>query len=459
MAPVNKTSGLMFWPKPDSPVNEERVATSQSSPVRRSSSPIGDEIGPRRRSSTASGTITRAPRQVLQPGDLSSRKQAYLANRSKGPQRISIEKLGTVADHKSAKNGIEIQVNGDGAALRRAQADWRTNRGINQASPDDIHDAAKRLDGKIEPIFQEQLDGAARQATQGGRGVRDLRPLDSEAFKAAVTSNPALRGVFTDEVSQAVGLSPAAAVDDMTAVSARATREARAIGYAFTSRHPMDATGVAKGDGHTDSYIMAPSGRVLNLIPYPTAGCEKVRDGLLAKNIPFASADLSRFIQPYRPVNPQADAASCNSLAVSQMNQYQKDDARQLKECSLVVSGLKDGKAGDFMLPSPQALFFSQSTLPLKIADAMVRGGSDTAQVEHDGQSYAVPTLRGLARDGARCEAAFGGSVHDLDAFRATWCMEMDKMQDKRDALNYAQGTNVQNGALAQASRRHAESS
>ena len=406
---------------------------------------------------SASVTIIRSSRQGLNPEELSPRKQAYLKCGSTGSRRITIETLGKVAAAKSSKNDIEIQVNGDGAAVRRVQAGWRDRHSIEDASPDEVLNAAKRLDGTLEPIFQEQLDSVARDVAPERHGVRDLRPLDSEDFKAAATGNRALRSVLMDEVTQAVGLSPDEAVDDIAAASARAVQDARAIGYIYTTRHPMDATGVVKGDGHSDAYILAPNGRALNLVPYPTVACEKVRDGLLEKGIPLASADLSRMIEPHRPVNLQADATSCNSLALSQMNQYQKDSAQQLKTFSLVISGLKEDGVGDFLLPSPQALFFSQATLPLKIADAMVREGGATAQIEHDGRYYTVRTLNGMMREGAKCEAAFGGPVHDLQAFRLRWCAELDKIQDKRDLLNYSRGAYVENGALAQATHRHAE--
>ena len=387
-----------------------------------------------------SSPIPRGPRQVLPLSDLSGRKQAFLADgHPKTSQRISVETLGKVADGKNGKHQIEIQINGDGTALRQSQANWRVRNGVTPASPDDIYQAVKEISGNLEPIFQEHL-------------------TDQHKFTDALNANPALRGVFEEEMAQTVGLSSSEAVHDMTAVLVKAQQEKRAVGYVYTTLNPMEAKGVGKGFGHSDSYIMVSNGRVLNLVPYPTAACDEVRQQLIDKKIPFASADFSSLITPGRPVNMQADAAACGSLAVSQMKEYLKNHAQQLKEHSLVICGLKDMGVGvDFLLPSPEALRYSQAALPLKIANAMVRESGDRAQIEHDGQRYSVATLSGMMRIGTHFETAFGGKLEDLDAFRQRWCAAMDKAEDKRDALNFGAASGVQNGTLAQVSQRHAK--
>lgn len=387
----------------------------------------------------SASSVPRTRRQLLPLSALSERKQIFLGDsHPKTSQRISVDTLGKVGDGKTAKHGIEIQVNGDGTALKQAQSAWRLGNNANPASADDIYNAVDEAHGMLEPIFQEQLN-------------------DREKFADTINSNAALRSVFEEEMARTIGLSPGEAAHDMTAVLARAQQEKRAIGYIYTTRNPMEAKGVAQGFGHSDSYIMAPNGRVLNIVPYPTAACDEVRQRLTDAQIPFALADFSNIIPPRRPVNMQADASACGSLAVTQLKEYLRNDAHQLKEHSLVISGLQEmGEGGDFLLPSPQALRFSQSTLPLTIADAMVRESGDRAEFTHDGRTYSVPTLSGMVRGGARCETAFGTSVEDLDAFRRRWCAAMDQAEDKRDALNLEIASGVQNGSLAQVSQRHA---
>lgn len=424
-------------------------------------------------------TATTAPprrRSELLPNGkmrLSTDKQAFRDTyRGSRSEHLPIESLALMAQHYEAEHHFQVLVNGDGHQLRDSQRAWQAERSAQLSSDAVFETIAKELLGQLPDTERAHLADVAKPFFNWVSPQR-LGELDANqlgAFAQAVRNDPVLKPRFDAQIrqhrqnlgrdSEAVGLSPEAAADDLVKTTEKSKGEQQPIGYLYQNKEltPLKAAGVAKGPGHTDTYITSPHGRVLNLVGYSHPGNSGVAKALMEKKQPYASMELSSFM-PHglgSLVNPQAGDTECGPLGLSCMKEYLKDNAKQLREHCVVITGLENAdKRGDILFPSAETLRYSQSALFVKVAEAMVRGKGEMATVEHSGVEFEVPTLAGLAKQGAGFEGALGGSV-ELDAFRQRWLDALEKSLPKRDAMNFDSEFGERNGYLAHVVDRQA---
>ncbi|SFQ03858.1 hypothetical protein [Variovorax sp. 770b2] len=395
---------------------------------------------------------------------LSADKKKFLSksNEQQLGLRVPVEKLRGAANRVSAKLGSQILVNGDGNRVSQSQAAWRGAGGIANASNSDILDAAGRLadEDKLEAIFAEQLS----QAAGGSRKNLSIsNPAKRQEYAAAIRNHPLLRPIVENEIAERIGLTPSQAADELQDLSARAQNEGRPLAFINVTKldkgNILSAQGVNKGAGHSDAYIALPNGRVLNVVGYDMASNALVRNELMDRKIPYASMNLTTFTDSAVPIHPQAggETPGCGVLGLSHVKEYLKDGGRQLKQGSLVITGLPGaGRNGDLMFPSPEVLRYSQTSRVGIVADAMMRETADHATVNIGGKVVAVQTLTGMLRAGAKVEFAIGGMVQDMAAAREAWCSGMSTAMAERDRMSVAvkPGQNL-NGYLAYMTQRY----
>jgi len=264
---------------------------------------------------------------------------------------------------------------------------------------------------------------------------------------------------------------PQEAATALAGLSAEAGRKGQPLAYLYASnrRGPVNAIGVDRGLGHVDTYIATPNGRVLNLVGYDSPSDMWVAHHLASSGTSLATLDLSQFMQqaggaaaPKR-VNLQAGMTECGSLGLSVMKEYLKDGAHQLDaHCLVLRTGGQSDRWSDLMIPSPQALRYSQSSLAIKVARAVVEGEEPTNTVEHGGKTFQVATLVGKVREGVRCEKALdapgagpGMDEAALVAFRQQWCRALDEVLPQREAMTAMQDGQQRNLYLSQVVDRH----
>lgn len=237
------------------------------------------------------------------------------------------------------------------------------------------------------------------------------------------------------------------------------------IAYLFVNKRVgyLDAEAVSTGKGHVDAYVATPNGRVLNLVAYDMASSYNIETALTQSDTPVAVMDFNRLLTGSGgKVHPQGGQTECGSLGLASMKEYLKNNGEQLAKHSLVLctGSPKAGGAQDgLMIPSPQALRYSQSDLAVKVAHAVVTGTDAQATVEHRGEEYTVKTLAGYAQDGVPLERPLATpgsgslSTTELDSFRQQWAAAYDhEMTPKREAMRDSAGRNAY---LAQVQHRH----
>ena len=251
-------------------------------------------------------------------------------------------------------------------------------------------------------------------------------------------------------------LSPAEAAEHMMALRDEARRTGRCIGFIHPNKQVgWTIEGVNEGPAHSDAYIVTPFGSIVNLLDIGhMLSCELTGNELMSGGADLLTCSLSRFLEPtpeqrlgqHRMLTGQQaeGARGCGSLALVNLKEYLKKDgdefAAQLLHRTLVLRLPQDGEhaKADFMLPSPLAVRYSQSSLYLRLLRAMVESEEDEVVVESDRGPRRIKTLAGLLRAGATCSAIDGSDIEDLQAFRTEWLRVFDEEAlPRRDNLNH----------------------
>ncbi|MEK8034680.1 hypothetical protein AACH06_28010 [Ideonella sp. DXS29W] len=256
-----------------------------------------------------------------------------------------------------------------------------------------------------------------------------------------------------------------AVADQLQALTMDAQRSGKPIAALLVTNmvSPAEAQAISSGMGHLDAFIATPSGRLLNLVGYPLPSSFMVDVKLASRGQLMATMDLNVFLthSNSKSAHPQAGDTECASLGMASMKEYLKNDCEQLRDHSLVLcNGQQEGRddRGHLLIPSPQALRYSQSGLAVKIAEAVVTSTQSEASVFHGRDKYTVKTLAGYARDGVALErplAPPGSSRLDaaeLDSFRQQWADAYREMKPKREAMKDKAELNAY---LAQVQHRH----
>lgn len=264
--------------------------------------------------------------------------------------------------------------------------------------------------------------------------------------------------------SLAVGATDAVVAGYMARrLTAHAARRGQPIGYL---RATADDKPVVHGEAHLDTFIAMPNGQILSALPYTwrqsyVGLVDTLRND---HSIEVVDSDLSKLglCTADKAISPQATSTGCGSLGVAYLKELLKNDAQQLRNSCLVVSGLRPASASaatggsSFLLPSPQVLRYSQRSLFNRLASAMVDANPASVVVQHQGASYVVPTLGKQLADGAAIARPGGGplSASDLPKFCEDWQSAYQQAMGKREAMNVTAPSWQVNGYLSYVSQR-----
>lgn len=292
------------------------------------------------------------------------------------PMTLSVEVYRQIAKEYKIQHGIDIRINGgdDNPILQQAQREWLQEESKDlQGDETEISNALRQL------TIKSQTVGLA--LGQAAQTIIDLMPQ-------AVTPIAFLRPSLEKRV---IGVT---------------TGPSHMAGFIITQQLVI---GIARDE--PEIYVAA-------------AICPSLR---------YAETNLSSFIlEPKKEVAAQTDSSSCGSLAISLLKELLKKNAHQLLHDCLIISKAehKDPSQDpivDQFLPSPQSLRYSQSTLFIKVARAIVAGMEPEVDVHHRGQTYRVRTLTGLQALGSPMTMVDGRQA-DVSDFRARWLQQFDEV-------------------------------
>ncbi|MFI5139845.1 MAG: hypothetical protein ACHQIM_18630, partial [Sphingobacteriales bacterium] len=156
---------------------------------------------------------------------------------------------------------------------------------------------------------------------------------------------------------------------------------------------------------------------------------------------------------------PQADGSGCASLSLSYAKQLLKDNAKQLKELTLIVPYYnQDGQLNYFFVPSPQVLRYSQSSAYNKYLEALVMENTK-GSFTHKNKIVPFETLHENLNK-THEDATKQGQIHiaqeasnllqQLPDFRKRWKEAFDQMHHLRSLMKRKTG----NLGLAYITRR-----
>lgn len=253
-------------------------------------------------------------------------------------------------------------------------------------------------------------------------------------------------------------LNPEQAAQKLLALREVARETERYIGFIHaTKRVGWQIEGAGDGPAHSDAYIVTPFGAIVNLLDVGRMpSCDFTGLELLRAGADYLNCSLSRFVsavdEPHIGVSrkltgPQADETSCGSLVLVTLKEYLKQDgeqvAAQLLKRTLVMRMPQDTEheQPNFLLPSPLAVRYSQSSNYLRLLRAMVASEDDHVDVPGSTGPRRVKTLAGQIRSGASCCSIDGSEVADLPAFRKEWLKIFDQQtMPQRANLNVTAG-------------------
>lgn len=238
-----------------------------------------------------------------------------------------------------------------------------------------------------------------------------------------------------------LALDPADAAAQLLALRDVARESGRAIGYVHTNEQVgWTVKGVRSGPAHSDAYLVTPFGSIVNLLDIGRMlSCDMTGDELVQGGADVLNCSLSRFLDTTAEqrlgqfkmlTGPQAEGAQgCGSLALVNIKEHLKDGGAQLLRQTLVVRlpHGANGRGTGFMLPSPLAVRYSQSTLYLDLLRAMVASDDDHVDVPSNRGTRRIQTLAGLLRSGATCSTIDGRLLDDLETFRSDWIRALDE--------------------------------
>lgn len=253
-------------------------------------------------------------------------------------------------------------------------------------------------------------------------------------------------------------LNPEQAAQELLALRDVARKTGHCIGFIHaTKRVGWQVEGAGGGLAHSDAYIVTPFGHIVNLLDIGRMpSCDFTSQKLLGGGADYLNCSLAQFLDTMeeppigmsrKSMGPQADDTSCGSLVLVTLKEYLKQDgeqfAAQLLNRTLVMRMPQDTEhpQPNFLLPSPLAVRYSQSSNYLRLLRAMVASEDDHVDVQGSRGTRRVKTLAGQLHSGATCCSIDGSEVADLSAFREEWLKIFDQQAIPRRAhLNVTVG-------------------
>jgi hypothetical protein len=167
------------------------------------------------------------------------------------------------------------------------------------------------------------------------------------------------------------------------------------------------------------------------------------------------SPDLGNYINEKIDALPQSarSLTGCESLGLSSMKVYLKKNSKQLKSHTLLV---KNSTGKTLLIPTPQALRYSESLLYIEIFHKLVANKNKSVTIEHTRDNKAIsiqsPTLLGMLEDpNTSIEMVDGTKILNktqLSKFRKLWIKEYQVSMEKRSAMDIAFHNGIRNRYL-----------
>lgn len=188
---------------------------------------------------------------------------------------------------------------------------------------------------------------------------------------------------------------------------------------------------------HSEGFIIT-SEAIIQTVNYShlEAGEFVVDNGIYHTSANEFLTDVN-FDQPFR--HPQGDMQSCNMFALMYLKELLKNNAKQLKENSLLFI-IEDMAV---LIPPPQVLRYSQSRRYNDLMVAIVMSDEERFHVQCGAYRYEVFSLKGMLQDTDNKKL-----LAELPNFRARWIAGYKQMVSQRALMDLKYGNSVRNQYL-----------
>ncbi len=203
------------------------------------------------------------------------------------------------------------------------------------------------------------------------------------------------------------------------------------------SENRIEDNGVAKTATHTDSFVITPH-HLINVLSFandPSIDRQDFPeiyaadlDGLAREiAVPHSTKDEKNLKTQF---SAQATIIHCGMLGLSHVKELLKDDAKQLTQQSMLISGTyyKDSDHFDtvkvrLFLSSPNVLKYAQSGLEVALREKMISSTENVATLDYKNKRYKVVTLAGFFNQGLKLESPDNRLLGDraIQKFRQEW--------------------------------------